>query len=329
MRRRAFIAALGGAAAWPVVACAQQPTTKARRIGVLINFAAGDSTARTRLEAFLEGLQSLGWIDGSNVHLDLRWGAGDVNRVRAYAAELVSLRPDAIFANGVTSVTALQRETTSIPIVFVQLADPVGSGIVANLARPGGSATGFTHYEYSFTVKWLELLKEIASEVARVGIVDSPNDAAWAGYMQSIKAYASVLGLEVTAMNAHDAGEVKQGITAFSRHPHGGLVVLPSALTASERDPIVDLANEHRLPAIYPYRYFATAGGLAFYGVDLLDQYRRAASYVDRILKGEKPADLPVQAPVKFELVINLKTAKALGLDVPTSLLARADEVIE
>ena len=327
MRRREFIAGLGGAVAWPVAPRAE--TTQGRRIGVLINFAADDSTARTRLEAFLEGLQSLGWIDGRNVRIDLRWGAGDVNRVRVYAAELVSLRPDAIFANGVTSVTALQRETTSIPIVFVQLADPVGSGIVANLARPGGSATGFTHYEYSFTVKWLELLKEIASDVVRVGIVDSPNDAAWAGYMQSIKANASVLGLEVTAMNAHDAGEIKQGIATFSRHPHGGLVVLPSALSASERDPIVNSANEYRLPAIYPYRYFATAGGLAFYGVDLLDQYRRAASYVDRILRGEKPGELPVQAPVKFELVINLKTAKSLGLTVPPSLLVRADEVIE
>jgi putative ABC transport system substrate-binding protein len=211
----------------------------------------------------------------------------------------------------------------------VQVADPVGSGIVSNLARPGGSATGFTHYEYSFTVKWLELLKEIASDVSRVGVVDSPSDAAWAGYMQSIKANALVLGLEVTAMNAHDAGEIKQGIAAFSRHPRGGLVVLPSALSAAERGPIVDSANEHRLPAIYPYRYFTTAGGLAFYGVDLLDQYRRAASYVDRILRGEKPAELPVQAPVKFELVINLKTAKSLGLEMPPQLLARADEVIE
>jgi putative tryptophan/tyrosine transport system substrate-binding protein len=329
MRRREFIAGLGGAAAGPVVGRAQQPASRVRRIGVLINFAPDDSAARSRLEAFLEGLHSLGWIDGRNLQIDLRWAAGDLDRVRAYAAELVSLRPDVIFANGVTSVTALQRETTSIPIVFVQLADPVGSGIVANLARPGGTATGFTHYEYSFTVKWLELLKEIASDVVRVGIVDSPNDAAWGGYMQSIKANASVLGLEVTAMNAHDAGEVKQGIAAFSRHPHGGLVVLPSALSAAERNPIVDSANEHRLPAIYPYRYFALAGGLAFYGVDLLEQYRRAASYVDRILRGEKPDELPVQAPTKYELVINLKTAKALGLTVPPSLLARADEVIE
>jgi putative tryptophan/tyrosine transport system substrate-binding protein len=328
MRRRAFIAALGGAAAWPVATRAQQ-TERVRRIGILINFAADDPAARSRLEAFLDGLHSLGWIDGRNVQIDLRWGAGDVDRVRVCAAELVSLRPDVIFANGVTSVGALQRETSSIPIVFVQLADPVGSGIVANLARPGGTATGFTHYEYSFTVKWLELLKEIASGVARVGIVDSPNDAAWAGYMQTIKANASVLGLEVSAMNAHDAAEIRQGIEAFSHDSHGGLVVLPSALSAAQRDLIISSANDRGLPAIYPYRYFALAGGLAFYGVDLLDQYRRAASYVGRILRGEKPGELPVQAPVKFELVINLKTAKTLGLDVPTTLLARADEVIE
>jgi ABC-type uncharacterized transport system substrate-binding protein len=328
MRRRAFIAALGGAAAWPVATRAQQ-TERVRRIGILINFAADDPAARSRLEAFLDGLHSLGWIDGRNVQIDLRWGAGDVDRVRVYAAELVSLRPDVIFANGVTSVGALQRETNSIPIVFVQLADPVGSGIVANLARPGGTATGFTHYEYSFTVKWLELLKEIASGVARVGIVDSPNDAAWAGYMQTIKANASVLGLEVSAMNAHDAAEIRQGIEAFSHGSHGGLVVLPSALSAAQRDLIISSANDRGLPAIYPYRYFALAGGLAFYGVDLLDQYRRAASYVGRILRGEKPGELPVQTPVKFELVINLKTAKTLGLDIPPSILVRADEVIE
>jgi ABC-type uncharacterized transport system substrate-binding protein len=328
MRRRAFIAALGGAAAWPLVARAQL-LSRIRRIGVLINFAADDPAAQSRLQAFLEGLHSLGWIDGRNVQIDLRWGAGDVDRVRVYAAELVSLGPDVIFANGVTSVGALQRETNSIPIVFVQLADPVGSGIVASLARPGGTATGFTHYEYSFTVKWLELLKEIASNVARVGVVDSPNDAAWAGYIRTIKANASVLGLEVSTMNAHDAAEIKQGIEAFSRESRGGLVVLPSALSAAQRDLIISAANDRGLPAIYPYRYFAQAGGLAFYGVDLIDQYRRAASYVDRILRGEKPAELPVQAPVKFELVINLKTAKSLGLPVSPSLLARADEVIE
>jgi putative ABC transport system substrate-binding protein len=249
MRRREFIAALGGAAAWPVVARAQP---RIRRIGVLINFAADDPAAQSRLQAFLEGLHSLGWIDGRNVQIDLRWGAGDVDRVRGYAAELVSLRPDVIFANGVTSVGALQRETNSIPIVFVQLADPVGSGIVASLARPEGTATGFTHYEYSFTVKWLELLKEIASNVARVGVVDSPNDAAWAGYIRTIKANASVLGLEVSTMNAHDAAEIKQGIEAFSRDSHGGLIVLPSALSAAQRDLIISAAttNVGYLPSI-------------------------------------------------------------------------------
>jgi len=327
VKRREFIMLLGGAAAaWPLAAHAQE---RLRRIGVLMNLASDDPEGQDRVAAFMQGLQESGWAVGRNVRVDYRWGAGDTNLFRKYAAELVALAPDVILSASGSALPFLLEATRSIPIVFAQTADPVGSGFVASLAKPGGNATGFTQIDFGMTGKWLELLKQIAPNITRAAVIRDARDPAGLGQWGAIHAVAPSLGVEVSPINAHDANEMQRAITAFARSPNGGLVVTASAPTAVHRETITALAARHRLPAVYPFRYHITVGGLISYGPDPIDQYRRAAGYVDRILKGEKPADLPVQAPTKYELVINLKTAKALGLTVPDNLLARADEVIE
>jgi putative ABC transport system substrate-binding protein len=328
MKRRAFIAGLGGAAAWPLMARGQQ-SERMRRIGVLMNVAADNPRGQAGVAAFQQVLQQLGWSDGRNVRIDTRWGANDIDLDRKYAAELVALAPDVILASSTPSVTALQHVTRTLPIVFVQVADPVGAGVVDTLARPGGNTTGFMNFEYSLSGKWLEFLKQIAPSVTRVAILRDPANPAGIGQFSSIQAAAQSLGVEVRPLTARDAAEIERAVAAFARLANGGLIVTPSAGNAVHRELITTLAARYKLPTIYSDRLNVTEGGLISYGPDRVDQYRRAASYVDRILKGEKPADLPVQAPTKFELVINLKTAKALGFTIPTTLLATADEVIQ
>ncbi|MET0706691.1 MAG: ABC transporter substrate-binding protein [Tardiphaga sp.] len=329
MRRREFIALLGGAAvAWPLAARAQQPE-RMRRIGVLMNLAADDPEGQARLTAFLQRLQQLGWTDGRNLRIDYRWGTGDADRYGRYAAELVALAPDVILAPIAAVVVALRRATRAVPIVFVQVTDPVGAGLVESLARPGGNATGFMNYEYGLSGKWLELLKQIAPRVTRAAVIRDPTEATGIGQFAAIQSMAPSLGVVISTVNMHDAAEIERVVAAFARGPNGGLIVPGATLATLNRELIITLAARHRLPAVYSNSIFVTGGGLIAYGPDRVDQYRRAAGYVDRILKGEKPADLPVQAPTKYELVINLKTAKALGLEVPATLLARADEVIE
>jgi len=329
MMRREFITLLGGAAAaWPLAARAQQGE-RMRRIGVLMNLAADDPESSAHLAAFLDGLQQLGWTDGRNVRIDTRWSASDPDRRRTYAAELVALAPDVILAYGGSGAGALQQATRTVPIVFAEVVDPVGAGLVASLARPGGNATGFSLFEYGISVKWLELLKQIVPNVTRAAVLRDPALTSGTAQLASIQGVAPSFGVELSPVNVHDAGEIERAVSAFARVSNGGLIVVANPLTTINRELIIALAARHRLPAVYPFRFFVTSGGLISYGPDIIDQYRRAAGYVDRILKGEKPADLPVQAPTKYELVINLKTAKALGLTVPDSLLARADEVIE
>jgi putative tryptophan/tyrosine transport system substrate-binding protein len=326
MKRREFITLLGGAAvAWPRAARAQQT---ARRIGVLMNGAPEDAEVRARLTAFLDGLQQLGWTDGRNVRIDTRW-ARDIGADRG-AEELVALEPDVILGSASYSVAALQRVTRSVPIVFANVIDPVGAGFVASLARPGGNTTRFSAFEYSLSGKWLELLKEIAPSVMRVAVLRDPALAAGIGQFAAIQALAPAsLGGELTPIDVRDPGEIERAIGAFARERNGGLIVTGSQSSVTHRELIISVATRYRLPNVYGYRYYPAAGGLASYGPDPIDAHKRAAGYVDRILKGEKPADLPVQAPTKYALVINLKTAKTLGLTVPPSLLARADEVIE
>jgi putative ABC transport system substrate-binding protein len=329
MNRREFILALGGVAvAWPLAARAQQPE-RMRRIGVLMNIAADDPQAQARIEAFLQGLQPLGWTVGRNLQIDARWAAADADLFRRYAIDLVAAAPDVILASTSSAVAPLRQATRTVPIVFVLTIDPVGAGDVASLSRPGGNATGFLLYEYSISGKWLELLKQTAPGVTRVAVLRDPATAAGIGQFAAIQAVAPPFGVELTPVDVRDGGEIERAVTAFARESNGGLIVTGSASQAVHRKLIVTLAAQHRLPAVYPFRYMATDGGLIAYGPEVIDQYRRAASYVDRVLKGEKPADLPVQAPTKYELVINLKTARALGLEVPPTLLARADEVIE
>jgi putative tryptophan/tyrosine transport system substrate-binding protein len=328
MRRREFIAALGGAAAWPLAARAQQGE-RMRRIGALMNLAADDSESQVRVVAFAQGLSELGWTEAHNVRIEFRWAAGEVDRFRSYAAELVALAPDVILASASPAVGALQQATRTVPIVFVNTVDPVGAGFVSNLARPGGNTTGFTLFEYAVSGKWLELLKEIAPSVTRVGVLREPGLTAAVAQFATLQAVAPSLRVELVPLNVRDAGDIERTVAAFARSPTDGLIVTSSPLTAVHRGSIVTVATRHKLPAVYAFRYFVTAGGLISYGPDTIDQYRRAAGYVDRILKGEKPADLPVQNPTKYELVINLKTAKAIGLTVPDTVLARADEVIE
>jgi len=328
MKRREFIGLLGSALAWPLAARAQQ-RQRMRRVGVFTPGTADDPEHKTRDAAFLQGLGELGWIVGRNLRIDYRWGAGDYERFRAMAAELIELNPDVILAQGSSTVTALQKTSGTVPIVFANVTDPVGSSLVATMARPGGNATGFVTTEFGFSAKWLELLKELAPRVTRVAVLRSSAVASQIALFGGIQSVAPALGVELRPIDTRDAGEIERAVAAFAGEPNGGLIAASGSGVLLHRELIVALAARYRLPAVYAYRSHVVSGGLASYGPDSIDQFRRAAQYVDRILKGERPADLPVQAPTKYELVINLKTAKVLGIEMPASVLARADEVIE
>jgi len=328
MRRREFITLVSGAAAWPLAVSAQQ-REPVRRIGIFNSLSAENAEAQARNTAFLQGLQELGWTDRRNVWINTRWGRGDAEMIRKYAAELVALAPDVIMASGTVTVAPLLQATRTVPIVFAIVPDPVGSGFVESLARPGGNATGFTTFEFGIAAKWLEILKQVAPSVTRAAVIRDAAMAAGIGQFAAIQSVAPSFGVDLIPVNVRIGDEIERALAAFARSPNSGVIVTGSALAAVHRDLLIARVAHHRLPAVYYERNYAVAGGLISYGPDFLDQYRRAASYVDRILKGEKPADLPVQAPTKYELVINLKTAKALGLEVPPTLLARADEVIE
>ena len=328
MRRREFITLLGGAAAWPLAARAQQ-VDKVRRLGILTSASETDSEGLSRIAALRQGLQELGWSENRNLKIDYRWAAGNLGRERTYAAELVTLKPDMIFAAPSSALAAVQRQTRTIPIVFAQVADPVGAGFVSSLARPGGNITGFAIFEFSIGAKWLELLKQLAASVTRAVVIYDPLTPQAAGFVPMIEAAGRSYGVDVLVRSVRDTADIEHSIGAFAAEPNGGLISIPSALIANEREFIITLAHRHRLPDVSAFRYFPANGGLASYGVDNIDLYKRAATYIDRILKGEEPANLPVQLPTKYELLINLRTAKALGLTVPPTLLARADEVIE
>jgi putative tryptophan/tyrosine transport system substrate-binding protein len=329
MRRRAFISLLGGAAAWPLAAPAQ--SDRVRRIGVLMGYPESDSEAQTKIAAFRDGLQKLGWTEGRNTRIDTRWATpADAESMERFAKELVALQPDLILSSTTPTTAALLQQTRTIPIVFATVADPVGSGFVASFPRPGGNVTGFVVFEASLAGKWLELLKEIVPRVNRITFLFNPATATYAEfYLNPFKAAAESFAVEAIAAPVRDRSELESVVSAQAREPNGGLIVMPDSFTDLHRAEIASLAARYRLPAVYPRRIFTEVGGLLSYGIDQLDNFRLAATYADRILKGEKPADLPVQAPTKFELVINLKTAKMLGLEVPPTLLARADEVIE
>ena len=328
MRRREFISLIGGVAvAWPLAARAQH-SDRVRVIGSLNILAKDDPEAKLRMAAFKQGLQQLGWTEGSNVRIEERWAGGDAGRVHNYAAELAALAPDVVLTSGSVTIGPIQQALRTVPIVFVQVVDPVGSGYVDSMARPGGNTTGFTQFEYSLSGKWLELLKEIVPSVTRAAVIRDATRGPGNAQFAAIQTVASSLGVELTAINALDVQGLERSITAFARSANGGLIVT-SGGTGFHRDVIISLAARLRLPAVYPYRYYATDGGLVSYGPNTVDPHRRAAAYVDRILKGEKPADMPVQAPTKYELIINLTTAKALGITVPQSVLGRADELIE
>jgi putative ABC transport system substrate-binding protein len=334
MNRRELITRLGGGAAsavsWPRAVRAQQ-SERMRRVGVLLPYIEGDPEAQAQVGAFRQALQQLGWTDGRNVRIDMRWGGGEVAGIRSVAKELVALPADVMLARTTPATAALLQESRTIPIVFVVVSDPVGDGFVASFAHPGGNVTGFTNVEASLGGKWLEVLKEIAPAVTRVAVMFGPKTSPGGGsyYLGLVKGAAASLGVAVTATPVQDASEIERAVDAFGHAPNGGLVLTPDVVTTTHREVLIAAAARHRLPAIYAYRYFPAQGGLASYGIDVIDQWRRAASYVDRILRGAKPSELPVQAPVKFELAVNLKTAKALGLEVPPTLLALADEVIE
>jgi putative ABC transport system substrate-binding protein len=328
MKRREFITLLGGAvAAWPLAARTQQPE-RLRHIGVLMNPAANEDQ-QAGVAAFVQTLQQLGWTEGRNLHLDIRWGGGDPDKIRKEAENLVVLAPDVIVSTGNVGVPPLLRATHTVPIVFNNVADPVGAGFIDTMARPGGNATGFIQFEYTISGKWLELLKEVAPSLSRVAVLRDPAIAAGVGQFAVIQSAIPSIGVELSAISLRDAGEIERAVTKFASRPNGGLIVTSGALPVVHSKLIIALAAQHHLPTIYYRRYYVTNGGLLSYGYDFLEQYRLAAGYVHRILKGEKPADLPVQAPTKYELVINLKTARALGLEAPPMLLARADEVIE
>jgi putative ABC transport system substrate-binding protein len=327
MRRREFITFVGGAAAWPLAAHAQQPT-EMRRVAVIVGVA-DDPQGQARLAAFEDGMRALGWTDGRNVHFEIRFSGGSSDRARSDAADMVGIAPDVIVVNGAAVIGALQQLTKTIPVVFAQVVDPVSSGFVESLARPGGNMTGFTSVDYSIGGKWLETLKAIAPRTTNVGVLRDPTLPAGSGQLGAIQGVAGVFGVTVTALDVREAGAIDHAVSAFAREANGGMIVTANPLATVHRELIVQVAARERLPTIYPYRYFVTSGGLISYGIDNADLWRRSASYVDRILKGEKPADLPVQAPTKYELAINLRTAKALGLTVPPALIARADEVIE
>ena len=329
MKRREFITLVGGAAVgWPLAARGQQPE-RVRRIGVLMSLAADDPQMQRQIDAFRGGLREFGWIEGHNIHIDARFAADDPNRVKVFAAELIALKPDAVLVSGPTPVLAIQRETRTTPIVFAQVNDPVGAGLVATLARPGGHVTGFTPAEFSIGGKLLEVLKDLAPPIALVGVILDARLTDQTGMWQSMEVVAPALGVRLHQLGVAGPDEIEHVVDAFARNSNGALIVLANRVTITNRKLIIAAAAKHQLPAIYSYRYFVTDGGLASYGVDLIGLYRRTASYVDRILKGEKPADLPVQQPTQYEFVMNLKTAKTLGLAVPPTLLARADEVIE
>jgi putative ABC transport system substrate-binding protein len=326
MKRREFITVLGSAAAaWPFAAGAQQ----IRRIGVLLGQSRENKEFNSAVATFVQVLQQSGWVEGRNARFDIRWAAGNPDDIRKYAAELVALAPDVVMVAGSAAVGPLLQATRAVPVIFTLVPDPVGAGYVDSLGRPGRNATGFTNFEYGMSGKWLELLKEITPNVKRVAVLRDASLAAGTGQFGAIQAVAPSLGIEVSPINVTDAAEIERGVTSFAGLPNGGLIVTQSALALTHRELIITLAARHQLPAIYINRIWTAAGGLLAYGAEPADQFRRAAGYVDRILKGEKPADLPVQAPTKYELVINLRTAKALGLTVPDTLLARADEVIE
>jgi putative tryptophan/tyrosine transport system substrate-binding protein len=329
VKRREFITLLGGAAAaWPLAAGAQQPANL-HRIGVLMGIAESDPESHGRVATFQQTLQELGWIEARNVRFDVRYSGGDAERARAFAAELLDLTPDVLLAHSSLALGPLRRATRTVPIVFVQVPDPVSAGFVASLARPGGNITGFTSFEYEMSSKWLELLKEIAPWIARAAVLTHSAFAAGPARLRVLQSVAPSLGVQIQPVDVQEAAEIERALDEVVGKSNVGMIVTTSAFATVHRELIVALAARHRLPAVYPYRFYATSGGLVSYGIDAGDLYRRAAGYVDRILKGAKPADLPVQQPTKFELVINLKTARALGLDMPTSLLARADEVIE
>jgi putative tryptophan/tyrosine transport system substrate-binding protein len=328
VKRRDFITLFGGAAAWPLAARAQQDA-RMRRIGILMSGAESDAQPRTEHAAFVQELKELGWTTGRNVSIDTRWGMGDAARMLTEARNLVALAPDLVLASGGVTMQALLQATRTVPIVFLQVLDPVGAGYVESLARPGSHVTGFTNFEYGMSGKWLELVKQMTPDITRVAVLRDPGATSGTAQFAAIQAVAPFLKVDLTPFGLRNVREIERNIAEFSQTTNGGLIVLPGALAVVHRELIITLAARHRLPAIYPYRYFVVAGGLMSYGPNPADQFRQAAGYVDRILKGEKPADLPVQAPTKYELVLNLKTAKALVLDVPPTLLARADEVIE
>jgi putative ABC transport system substrate-binding protein len=328
MRRREFITLLGGAAvAWPLAARAQRPN-RMRRMGVLMSTAENDPETQPRLKALRQGLQEFGWMEGRNLRIDYRWAAGP-DRMPVYAADLVGLAPDVIVVQSNPGLAALRQATFTIPVVFVSVADPIGSGFIESLARPGGNITGLTNFEPSMGGKWLELLKEIAPNLTRVAVIYHPKTSANVAILRAVESAARSFRVTLTAVGVHDAAEIERAITTFAGDPDGALVVVPHPLTTVHRELIIRQAARHRLPAVYAFRYFAIDNGLISYGIDQIDMFRQAAIYLNKILNGTKPADLPVQAPTKFELIINLKTAKALGLTVPPTLLARADEVIE
>jgi len=329
MERREFIVLVGSAVtAWPLAVRAQQ-TDHMRRLGVLFSVTEADAEGQARVAALRLGLLEHGWIEGRNLEIYYRWGGGDSTRLRAYAAELTALNPDVIFAAPSAALAAVQRVTRTIPVVFAQVSDPVGAGFVASLAHPGGNITGFALFEFAVGAKWLELLKQIVPSVTRAAVIYDPATPSATGFLPLIEAAGRSFGVDVFAHSVRDTKEIEGAISALASEPNGGLIAIASPLVTQQRDLIISLANKNRLPTIFAFRYYAEAGGLASYGVDNHDLYRRAASYVDRILKGEKPSDLPVQEATKFQLIINLKTAKALGLTVPSALLAAADEVIE
>jgi putative ABC transport system substrate-binding protein len=329
MRRREFISLLGGAtAAWPFATRAQQPD-RVRLVGFLASTPETDQETRNWITAFERRFAELGWTDGRNVRIEYRFGGGDATRTRQLAKELLELQPDAVLAAATVAATAVRQQTLSIPIVFVQVADAVSAGFVTNLARPEGNITGISNFEFSIGGKWLQIIKECAPTVSSVAVIFDPANPTWAPYLRTVEAAAPKFGIQLTPAGVSNAADIKRDIIAFSRKPNGAIVVLPAPVTVVHRDTIIAMAAQHRLPAVYPYRFYALSGGLVSYGNDLAESYRRAASYVDRILKGAKPADLPVELPTKFELVINLKTARAMGLEVPAMLLASADEVIE
>jgi putative ABC transport system substrate-binding protein len=327
VNRRAFIGLLGGAAAWPLAGGAQQQ--QQRLVGMLMSGGETDPQQRAQQHEVVKALNELGWMHGRNMHVETRWGAGNASRMLADARALVALAPDVILASGGVSIQALLQATRTVPIVFLQVLDPVGAGYVQSLARPGGNVTGFTNFEYGMSGKWLEFLKQMKPELTRAAVLRDPGATSGTAQFAAIQAVAPFAKVELSAIGLNDVGQIERDIAEFAQRDNGGLIVVPGALVAVQRELIIALAGRHRLPTIYPYRYFAASGGLVSYGPDPVHQFRQAAGYVDRILKGEKAADLPVQAPTKFELVINMRTARALGLTVPPPLLARADEVIE